>query len=293
MPPGHSAAGRGAIGVGLLLLLVPYSGWCQIGYTQFCDCSKSPQDINPRELASFAFGELNYELCQGTLISKSRTVTLAESLYSVRSLIYCESSTNGLHPVPYICTGFTSRKKTIVKVLCGNKDADWAKKLRRCRDTGDKKECTRKVDSNPPRPPLPVTTQRTIIVPKPESFLNTDPGPPSTQSTSSATIATSAWAPNDGDENVSHPKMEADGTSTWAREGDVNHRGQENSTPEHTTVAVLSLLAVVFILVAVVAFLICKRRNNPQTQYNAVARENLDPENEQQSTLSLIIPQPS
>ncbi|XP_069502707.1 C-X-C motif chemokine 16 isoform X3 [Ambystoma mexicanum] len=211
MPPGHSAAGRGAIGVGLLLLLVPYSGWCQIGYTQFCDCSKSPQDINPRELASFAFGELNYELCQGTLISKSRTVTLAESLYSVRSLIYCESSTNGLHPVPYICTGFTSRKKTIVKVLCGNKDADWAKKLRRCRDTG----------------------------------------------------------------------------------GDVNHRGQENSTPEHTTVAVLSLLAVVFILVAVVAFLICKRRNNPQTQYNAVARENLDPENEQQSTLSLIIPQPS
>ncbi|XP_069502705.1 C-X-C motif chemokine 16 isoform X2 [Ambystoma mexicanum] len=257
MPPGHSAAGRGAIGVGLLLLLVPYSGWCQIGYTQFCDCSKSPQDINPRELASFAFGELNYELCQGTLIR------------------------------------FTSRKKTIVKVLCGNKDADWAKKLRRCRDTGDKKECTRKVDSNPPRPPLPVTTQRTIIVPKPESFLNTDPGPPSTQSTSSATIATSAWAPNDGDENVSHPKMEADGTSTWAREGDVNHRGQENSTPEHTTVAVLSLLAVVFILVAVVAFLICKRRNNPQTQYNAVARENLDPENEQQSTLSLIIPQPS
>ncbi|XP_078525506.1 C-X-C motif chemokine 16 [Lissotriton helveticus] len=161
-------------------------------------------------------------------------------------------------------------------VVCGKSSEEWVKKLRNCIKKNDFMPCKRKAKKPTPAP-AQVTTTRASTAPAPAVVLITTKGSELTTHPTS-TPKNPHFTEKDESKIILEPKNDAtnETNNDALAEGGGLKDELKNSTPapetdkmKHLTVAVLSLLAVVFVLVIVVTYLICRRKAN-QKKYEQV-----------------------
>lgn len=223
LPP---AGSRGAILVFLLFRLTN-PGWCQIsGVAGLCsDCKDLRTHLLPENMAYFA-----------------KDITQVTPCYSI------------------------IRFQLEKNVVCGKSDAEWVDKLKGCIETKEFLKCRRKA-KKPTLAPAQVTTTSASTAPAPAVVLTTTKGSELTTHPMS-TPKNPNLTEKDEYQIILEPKNDATNkTNNDSLAGGGLKNELKNSTPppetdqmNQSTVAVLSLLAVVFVLVIAVTYLICRRK---------------------------------
>ncbi|XP_069072471.1 C-X-C motif chemokine 16 isoform X2 [Pleurodeles waltl] len=222
------AGTQGALLVCLVLQLVS-TGWCQYGNFagQCMVCNgHMKKDLSPQEMNRYAHNDLKIILCHSFII----------------------------------------RFQLGNNLVCGKSSEEWVKKLRDCFENQALWECKKKTTPAPAQitttSAAAAPTTRFVFTTTTEVELTTrpTPAPKNPNFTKKVEYQTTLESMDDANNETHNDALAGGGLKDELK----------NSTPappankmKHLTVAVISLLAVVFVLVTLVTYLICRKKAHP------------------------------